>query len=269
MPASVQDVFRYFQILATIAVILALTELVLLPGHEVITWAETASLVLVVVSVWIGRRAGWQDMWQSSRYLAERIRWAIVVAATGASEPLAPRLVSWRDRPPDWVRRAFHEIWIMIPQRSVTTAAVPHLRPIIADFIGDHIAYHRKIAMVFRQRERRLRLLGTILFSTGLGLAILHSLGSNDPLHAAPQSLGYFSVLVPIISGAIVEFSGRQDYGRRVEEFTALAQELMALRRAVILTTEITELQDCVLRSELIARPQIRREGIRELELPT
>lgn len=268
-----QRVFRAYsitvQMLATVAVILSLTELVLLPGHEIITWAETASLVLVVVSVWLGRRAGWQDMWQSCRYLAERFRWAIVVATTGASEPLTPQSVSWRDRSPDWVRRAFREVWLIIPQRRVTDATVPQLREMIARFLDDHIAYHTRVAIVFRQREQRFRLLGLMLFAAGLGLAILHSLGSYDPLHAAPQGLGYLSVLIPIISGAIVESSGRQDYGRRAEEFTALAQELRALRRAVILATRITELQDYVLRSELIARPKVRREGIRELDLPT
>jgi hypothetical protein len=268
-----QRTFRAYsvavQMLAIMASIFALTELALLPGREVITWAETASLVLVVVSVWIGRRAGWHDMWQSARYLAERIRWAIVVAATGASEPLAPRSASWRDRSPDWVRRAFREVWLEIPSRSVTSAAIPQLRSIIADFLGDQIAYRRTAAMFFRRHERRLRLLGAVLFSAGLGLAIVHSLGSHDPLHAAPQSLGYLSVLVPIISGAIAESSGRQDYGRRAEEFTAVAQELMALRQAVILATKITQLQDYVLRSELIAGPQIRREGLGELEVPT
>lgn len=160
-------------------------------------------------------------------------------------------------------RRLPHtELQSQAAQPQVTTRST-------AAVLDDHIAYHTRVAIVFRQREQRFRLLGLMLFAAGLWLAILHSLGSYDPLHAAPQGLGYLSVLIPIISGAIVESSGRQDYGRRAEEFTALAQELRALRRAVILATRITELQDYVLRSELIARPKVRREGIRELDLPT
>jgi hypothetical protein len=257
------------QMLTVIAVILALTQLVLLPRQEALTWAEATCLVAVVVTVWIGRLAGWYDMWQSARYLAERIRWAVVLAAAGASAPLAPGFLIRRDQPPDWVRRAFREIWLMIPQRLATNADVPQLRPIISDWLGDHIAYHTMITMRFRRRERFFRLLGTILFTVAIGLAIVHSLGTYDPLHAAPQSLGYLSVLVPLISGAIAEYSGRQNYGHRAEESVALAQELTILKHAIMLTTEINELQDYVLRSELVARPQIRQEGIKELELPT
>jgi hypothetical protein len=268
-----QRAFKYYsnavQVLAAAATIFALTELTLLPGREFITWAETASLVLVVVSVLIGRRAGWHDMWQSCRYLAERLRWVIFIAATGASEPLAPQAASGRDQPPDWIRRAFSEIWLMIPQKTVTDAAVPLMRTVITDFLGSIISYRQRVSARLRQRERRLRVLGVILFGAGLGLAIMHSLGSYDPLHTAPQNLGYLSVLVPIISGVIAESSGRQNYGRRADEYIALTRELIALRQAVISTTEIRHLQDYVLRSEFIARPNIRREGITELEIPT
>ncbi len=76
--------------LAAAAVVVVATQIIFFVGDPQIVWAEVVALIAVVITLVLGRRAGWHDRWLAARYLAERIRCGVFLAATGAGDGLRP-----------------------------------------------------------------------------------------------------------------------------------------------------------------------------------
>ena len=256
-------------ILATLAVIAALTELVVFPRHSALTWVEVASLLAVAFVVAAGRVVGWEDRWHSARYLAERLRSAVILAAVGVSDPSEPaRWFASRDRVPDWIQRAFYDIWLRIPQRTIKPSDLPPLRENIAQWQKTQASYHTRVAFRMLRREIILGRIAVVSFSLGIIIALVHALGVLDRINVGPQSLGYGSVLVAIIAGAIAQYGAQQSYGSSSEEFARIGDELEELRRYTLSAMDASSLQQSVLRTELLLRPRIVRR-FTDIELPT
>jgi hypothetical protein len=75
------------------------------------------------------------------------------------------------------------------------------------------------------------------------------------------------SVLIPIIGAAIVRQGGGVNYAERAEEFQARAEELKEVMIVLRSNSNVALLQDCVIRSEFILRPRLKR-NLEELEIP-
>src|SRR6266700_5655389 len=88
--------------LAATAMVVVAPQIIFFVGDPQIVWAEVVALIAVVITLVLGRRAGWHDRWLAARYLAERIRCGVFLAATGAGDGLRPRDGRPRDgRPRD------------------------------------------------------------------------------------------------------------------------------------------------------------------------
>jgi len=88
---------RLLYSLAAAAVILVATQIIFLNSHPQFVWTEVAALVAVIFILVFGRRAHLHDRWIAARYLAERIRSGVFVAAVGAGED--PRSVRGGTQP--------------------------------------------------------------------------------------------------------------------------------------------------------------------------
>jgi SMODS and SLOG-associating 2TM effector domain 1/Protein of unknown function (DUF4231) len=87
---SLQRLFRRLTLLlyalSAAAVILVATQIVFFPNDPWIVWFEVAALAAVVVTLVIGRWTRLHDRWLAARYLAERIRSGVFLAAVGAGD---------------------------------------------------------------------------------------------------------------------------------------------------------------------------------------
>jgi SMODS and SLOG-associating 2TM effector domain 1 len=79
---------RLLYSLAAAAVILVATQIIFFGRDPQIVWAEVVALTAVVVTLILGRRARWHDRWLAARYLAERIRSGVFLAAVGGGNDL-------------------------------------------------------------------------------------------------------------------------------------------------------------------------------------
>jgi SMODS and SLOG-associating 2TM effector domain 1 len=87
---SLQRLFRRLTLvlygLSAAAVILVATQIIFFPNHPWIVWFEVGALAAVVVTLVIGRWTRLHDRWLAARYLAERIRSGVFLAAVGAGD---------------------------------------------------------------------------------------------------------------------------------------------------------------------------------------
>lgn len=79
---------RLLYSLAAAAVIVVATQVIFFGHDHGIVWAEVVALVAVVVTLILGKRARWHDRWLGARYLAERIRSGVFLAAIGGGSDL-------------------------------------------------------------------------------------------------------------------------------------------------------------------------------------
>lgn len=106
-----------------------------------------------------------------------------------------------------------------------------------------------------------------ILFTIGLCIGIVHALGLYDSMDTGPDRLGYISVLAAVIGAAIAQYVSLMSYQDKAEEMRAQAEELTELIARAELSADLSSLQDCVLRSEFVLRPPLRR-NLEELDVP-
>ena len=112
---------RLLYSLAACAVIIATTQIIFFPSDPQLAWAVVAALAAVVITLVLARRVPSYDGWISARYLAERIRSGVFLAATGAADALRSATDAEREPDPnrEWAERAFREISCRAPRSPV------------------------------------------------------------------------------------------------------------------------------------------------------
>jgi hypothetical protein len=104
---SLQRQFRRLTLLlyalSAAAVILVATQIIFFPNDPWIVWFEVAALAAVVVTLVIGRWTRLHDRWLAARYLAERLRSGVFLAAVGVGDlpPVNGASASADPGPPD------------------------------------------------------------------------------------------------------------------------------------------------------------------------
>ena len=197
---------RLLYYLAAIAVIVVATQVTFFGDHPAIVWIEVAALVTIVVTLILGRLARWHDRWLAARYLAERIRCGIFLAAVGGGGDLrtaprgSPSADSEQPEPnQEWVERAFREIYWRARRSSPADPELAGLRDLLIEaWIDGQVGYHIGVSDRLTRRQRRLGLLAITLFGLSALVAVFHSLdllGSN--------LWGYLSVVIPAVAAAI------------------------------------------------------------------
>ena len=233
-----QRLFRLLSLLlyslAALAVILVATQIIFLPKYPQMVWAEAVALAAVVVTLVIGRRARLHDRWLAARYLAERIRSGLFLAAVGVD--LRPAHVG-EPRPADdetqtadsaepdpnqeWIERAFHEIYWRA-RRFPPPESEPglgELRALLIEaWVDDQVKYHERVSQRMSGRQRVFSLLAVGLFGVSALAALFHSL---NLVPSGPDVLGYLSVVIPAVGAAISGYSAQREYARLAQRSTA------------------------------------------------
>jgi hypothetical protein len=255
--------------LAALAVILVATQIIFLSKYPETVWAEAVALAAVVVTLVIGRRTRLHDRWLAARYLAERIRSGLFLAAVGVdlrsaggeSGPADGDMQVADSAEPDpnqeWIERAFHEIYWrarrFAPPESEPGLGV--LRALLIEaWVEDQVKYHQGVSERMSGRQREFNLLAVGLFGVSALAALLHSL---NLLPAGPDVLGYLSVVIPATAAAISGYSAQREYGRLAQRSRQMKGRLNEAGQQVARSEQLSSLQNAARRTELLMRSEI------------
>ena len=253
---------RMLYSLAAAAVVIVATQIIFFGRERSIVWAEVAALVVVVITLVLGRRARWHDRWLAARYLAERTRSGVFLAATGAGDGLRPVPAGRRhpDADPDpnreWAERAFHEIYWRASPSTVPETEVPRLRTLLTDaWIDDQICYHEKASRRLAARHRQLTWLAVGLFGISALVALLHSMRLLEG-GGEPDVWGYLSVVIPAIGAALSGYGAQREYARLAERSRLMVARLNEAKELVEDSKRLSSLQQATRSTELLMRSE-------------
>jgi len=254
---------RLLYSLAAAAVVVVATQIIFFGNHPKIVWGEVVALVAVVITLMLGRRGRWHDRWLAARYLAERIRCGVFLAAIGAGDGLRPVAVGRRHSDPaevdpnrEWAERAFREILWRASRSPVTDAEVPALRKLLIDgWIDDQIGYHEKASRRMARRQRRLTGLAVTLFAVSALVALLHSMHLLEG-NSEPDVWGFLSVVIPAIGAALSGYGAQREYARLAERSRLMVSRLREAKDLVEDSTRLSSLQRAARSTELLMRSE-------------
>jgi len=245
---------RLLYALAGAAVVLVATQIIFLSKHPRVVWAEVVALVAAIITLAVGRLARPHDRWIAARYLAERIRSGVFLAAVGASQtaPEArPAKTATADPNREWADRAFREISCRTPAPPVLAAGLPGLRQLLLRaWIDDQISYHQKTAARLARRQRQLTWLAAGLFGVSALAALFHSMNILVK-PSEPDFWGYLSIIIPAIGAALSGYGAQREYARLAERSRLMAFRLREVRQHVADARDLAALQQAALGAAL------------------
>jgi hypothetical protein len=241
---------RLLYSLAGAAVVLVATQIIFLSRYPRLVWAEVVALVAAILTLGVGRLARPHDRWIAARYLAERIRSGVFLAAVGASdtgqappEALRPARPAVSDHNREWADRAFREISCRTQAPPVLAAELPVLRTmLIRAWIDDQISYHQRTAARLAGRQRQLTLLAAGLFGVSALAALFHSMNILVA-RAEPDVWGYLSIIIPAIGAALSGYGAQREYARLAERSRLMVFHLLEARRLAAEAKDLPALQ--------------------------
>jgi len=241
---------RLLYSLAGVAVVLVATQIIFLSKHPRLVWAEVVALLAAIITLGVGRLARPHDRWIAARYLAERIRSSVFLAAVGAGdtgqtppEAVRPAHPAVSDTNREWADRAFREISCRTPAPPVLAAELPVLRAmLIRAWIDDQIRYHQGAAARLTGRQRQLTWLAAGLFGVSALAALFHSMNILMA-PSEPDVWGYLSIIIPAIGAALSGYGAQREYARLAERSRLMVFHLREARRHLAEAKDLPALQ--------------------------
>jgi hypothetical protein len=224
-------------VLAAVAVLLALTTLVLPDAKKLLAFAEFGAILAILANTWTGTRQQWHRRWLDYRQLAERLRPMRSLKIIGVASPDPPGTkanpISGR-----WVEWYAAAVWRAVgcPSGRIVQSKVPPLAGTISRHeLRPQIAYHRSTAHQAERLDEKLEMFGYTLFIAALiGCLVLIAGFWLEPDWVKHNS-NWFTILsagLPTIGTAIFGIRVQGDYvGSAVRsEQTARVLEQIAER---------------------------------------
>ena len=223
---------------------------VLVPRFATAAFAvHLVALLLMATVVFLADRARSHEKWLECRFLAERLRSGIFLAACGfdAAPLRVPPFVGkegWRS---EWAVRAFEEIWRRLPRLEGCDggSCMPMISFVRRRWLEDQIAFHDKKAATAHRRSRRLENGGRALFVLAVLVAIAHLVipllhhaesgapGDQDAARLEGVSgedlLLFLAIVLPGAGAALGGYRAHREYSRLAKRSAGMALELRDL----------------------------------------
>jgi hypothetical protein len=204
-------------VLGAVAVLLALTTLILPDAKKFLAFAEFAAVLAILVNTWAGTKRQWQRRWLDYRQLAERLRPMRSLKIIGVASPDPPGTeanpISGR-----WVEWYAAAVWRAVgcPSGRIERAKVTTLAGTIATHeLQPQIDYHQSAARQAERLDERLEIVGYGLFTLALvGCIVLLLAFWIDPVWVKHNS-SWFTLLsagLPAIGTAVFGIRVQGDY---------------------------------------------------------
>ncbi|MBC7623836.1 MAG: hypothetical protein H7232_10655 [Aeromicrobium sp.] len=209
--------------LASIAVLLALTGL-LVPAYKLtLIVAELVVIAIIFANTRAGTRAGWHETWMDDRHLAEQLR-SLALTSTLANLNLRASSSGESGSVPGWVhwlaRATARELGL--PNTVADRRYLDSVQQASLKLVEEQIAYHHGNAHRMHKLEHRLHKTGSVLFG---GTAAACVLWIAAKLTGAPMQLGGIGIteMVTWITAAMPAL-GAAIYGIRMQgDFVGIA----------------------------------------------
>jgi hypothetical protein len=230
----------------------------------VATWAFSAELlILLSVSIIVGsaHRLRSAEKWIEARFLTERIRAAIYMAACGVEVATiqVPAHLGQAEHPDDWMVRVFDEIWNRMPRLPGCAAQdCQFLAHYIAEhWIQDQITFHENKTRREGLRNVRLWKYGRALVVITMIAAALHLLispgveagGSREWIE---KLLTFVAIAFPALAGAIFALRSHREHLRLERRSANMVPRLKHLKRLILHTFDLPSFEHVLRETESV-----------------
>jgi hypothetical protein len=213
---------------------------------------EFGLLLVVGMTVLLGRRAHLHDRWISSRFLAERLRSACVLAVAGIRRRPGDleRGTPGRRAELEWVGRAFTEVWQHRPSEAGEPPLANLRDYVITAWIDDQRAYHERASRRYERNHRVVEFAVIGLFLMTAIAAFLHgshALGEDTTLQ---EWLLFAAIFLPGLAGAFGAWEIDGEYRRNAERYAETARRLTESGRVLRSAGDLAAVQARVVEIE-------------------
>jgi cellulose biosynthesis protein BcsQ len=225
---------RFFQanrlqfILAPLAVLIIVAQVVFAPSLPGFAWAGFGVLAALTVLYAVIRRAGWRTRWTSARYLAEQLRSQVFLGLTGILTVVNAATAGGAPRGDEagWTERAANEVWLTRP-RFVPPADHSRLVEVLhEEWIRDQQKYYLAVSRRYRRLSGSFPSASVLLFAVSSVAALLHSLDVGGIATGPFRLWDFLAIILPAVAGAFSGYGAQRDYGRRAERARLFAASL-------------------------------------------
>lgn len=204
-------------VLAALAVLLALTTLILPEAKKFLAILEFVAILAILLNTQIGIRQQWHRRWLDYRQLAERLRPMRSLKLLGLAAPDHPGTDAnpTSGRWVDWYALA---VWRALgcPSGVIDAPRLKALTATIAEHeLAPQIAYHRSAAAQAERLDHRLEIIGLCLFSLALVGCVALLLGFAVAPVWVKHNSNWFTMLsagLPAIGTAVFGIRVQGDY---------------------------------------------------------
>jgi uncharacterized phage-like protein YoqJ len=222
--------------LAVAAVAAATFQIIFLPEWPKIILFEVAFIFFALLVYWLGSRRKWHAKYIDYRFLAERFRSALFMAAANVNvSALRPsHFLGLSYSPQDWMVAAFYSIWSQLPRgKNPNSSGLRGLKEfLIRAWINDQILFHKRYSRKNHRRYRRMLYTGNTFFGLTFIMAIIHV------FHLGPYFFNHilaFTVIVfPAIAGAIAAIRTHREYLRNAKRSNEMVRHLEELKYEMV-----------------------------------
>jgi hypothetical protein len=236
--------------LAVLAVAAVTIQVLFFPTLPRLVWIEIAAMAVILSLIVISRRRHWHRKWIDYRFLAERLRAALFLAACGLEcSPPRPQPHSVAHRPDDWMVKAFAWIWSRRPRPS--TQPTPQFQPLrdflLTAWIRDQTVYYSQRSQQYQRAQERLTAAGSALFIITLVAAILHVAaghpGPSGEIDKLSNLLIALAIILPALGAALADIRIHREYSRNAERYAHMARQMESLSKQITRTRDMNELR--------------------------
>ncbi|MBV8194533.1 MAG: DUF4231 domain-containing protein [Candidatus Dormibacteraeota bacterium] len=211
-------------------------------ASRVLAIAESMLLITILLVIIVGSTSRWHEQWLSCRYLAERLRSSVFLAAAGVGEEVhglrSTGLIA--DPSDEWVSRAFIEIWSRRPILAVGDADVGSVQRWLAqEWIDGQIGYHHSVVKRASRNELVFRRVSLLFFALGAVFTALHTIElflsgghSADLTQLFPDDLlSFVSVALPTIAAGVGAYIAHREFAQLANRSRHMVARLVESRR--------------------------------------
>lgn len=222
--------------LALAAVVIAAFQILFVPDRPAILISEIVLMLAVLATVLLSRRQKWHDKWIDYRFLAERFRSALFMAAADVDVAMLrpPRHLSLAYSPKDWMVLAFTSVWRQRPRLQTSGSSLfEELRYFLCEaWIEDQIHYHDSTQRRHYRRHWRMSVASYALFGLTICAAMFHV--ANIGPRMLQTSFAFLAVVFPAAAASVTAIRTHRDYLRNSMRSAEMVRHLRELKDKMV-----------------------------------
>jgi hypothetical protein len=237
-------------ILSPLAVSIVTAYVLFFPHIPILLLIEALMIGFILVVLILNRFRQWHRKWVDYRYLAERLRAALILSMVGLECSTSKSLphLSFHN---DWTNNAYEWIYLKQLEMLCLDIDLDNIKKfIIKHWIDDQISFYMKKSKFHENRDKLYAILIYFAFVLTFIGALLHGIESiihetiENPFYS---SLATFIVIVaPAFAAALTGMRTQQEYSRNHIRYSQMVLYLRKKSIEIQRASSIEELKDII-----------------------